>query len=120
MPMLQERLAQVRRDLEEQISEARESVSHLRSPVLEMHGLGTALRQAGERIVRDTPFDFESTLLGSWRRLNADVEENLFRVAVEAITNAVRHSGGNRVRVLLKYDARTVDLAHYRRRNRLP
>jgi len=35
--------------------------------------------------------------------LTSDVEEHLLRIAVEAITNAVRHSGGNRVVVSLNY-----------------
>jgi signal transduction histidine kinase len=100
---LRERLARVRRDLEEQISEARESVAHLRSPLLEMHGLVTAIRQAAERVVRDTSIEFDLTLIGQARRLSSDVEEHLLRIAVEATTNAVRHSGGHLVLVSLNY-----------------
>ena len=43
-------------------------------------------------------------------RLPSDVETTLYRIAQEAVTNSVRHSAANNIRVGLRCDSDTVDL----------
>jgi signal transduction histidine kinase len=81
----------------------RNVATELRPPVLDDLGLPAALDYLAEEstsialpvnaeIVDDTGF-------GADRRPPADVELAMFRIASEAVGNAVRHSGGSRVRI---------------------
>ena len=47
---------------------------------------------------------------GTYRAVSAHVEKEILRVAQEAVTNSVRHAGAKHIRVLLRYDASTVQL----------
>jgi signal transduction histidine kinase len=87
------------------LDEARRSVRALRPQTLEQDGLPAALaRIAGELTAgRQTEIDLQ--ISGPTRPLAADVELNVLRVGQEALTNAVRHSRGNRIVVGLTYEA---------------
>ncbi len=67
-------------------SSAEGLAASLREYVRDLRGLG------GPRVVFDARVD---------RRLDPEVEAEVFRVAQEAISNALRHSGGQEVRVSL-------------------
>src|SRR5262249_26536643 len=74
---------QVRVDLRE----VRQSVWDLRSPALESNTLETALQQAGSRIARNRKPRFEFDVHGTPHRFDAKTEEQLLRIAQEALTN---------------------------------
>ncbi len=81
----------------------RRTVRGLRPIYLEDLGLGTSLEmlageigQAGARV--------EFTLDGDERRLPSEVELAYYRIAQEALSNALRHAGATRTRVSLRYD----------------
>ncbi len=89
--------------------ETRRSVWDLRSVALEQGGLAEALRQL-PGVDNATQHQIEVTTHGQPRRLPVVVETNLMRVAQEAITNAIKHSGGSRIEVNLDYAEREVTL----------
>ena len=54
-PALGESLMRMRKEVEDQIREARDSIWNLRSSSVEQRGLAAALRDAGERISKEQP-----------------------------------------------------------------
>lgn len=92
------------------LQEARRTVWNLRSASLEEHGLPTALERLGRQLTEGGNWNFRFELEGTTRSLPSDVENNLLRIGQEAITNAVRHSGGRNLRVTLAYHPEGVHL----------
>src|SRR5262249_22713207 len=104
-PRIAERQLHVlRQRVEFYVREARQSIGDLRSPVLETQDLAAALRQAGHRLTRGQPVEFELVLNGKPRRADGRTEENLFRIGQEAIRNAIRHGRPHKIRVELNYE----------------
>ena len=89
--------------------EARRSVWDLRSVALEQGGVAEALRQLAVAD-DDAQHKVQITTSGEPRRLPVLVETNLMRIAQEAVTNAIKHSGGSRIEVNLDYGQREVTL----------
>lgn len=80
--------------------EARRSVWDLRSKVLEEKGLAAALRAMAEAASANGPA-ISVEVSGDPPPLTAGVEFHLLRIAQEATTNAIKHSGASAVRILL-------------------
>ncbi len=97
------RLMRVRRQVEEYIREARQSIWNLRTPMLSARDLPTALRESTERTAAGTPVALEFHTTGEPRPCTPDAEHQLLRIGREAVLNAIRHSHTDRVRVDLQY-----------------
>jgi len=104
------RLLDVRRDAEGFVREARQSILNLRSPNRHTGDLTSALRQAGERATAGHPIVFEMTVTGSPTSKWSDTEEQLYRIAQEALANAVRHSHARHVRLDLSHEPAAIVL----------
>ena len=96
-------LRRIRKDVEEHIREARESIWNLRSRP-GMRNLVVALREACEHLTRDTPLEVEFDVSGNSRPCPTVAEEQLVKICREAITNVLRHAEARQVRVTLRYD----------------
>jgi PAS domain S-box-containing protein len=96
-PILNAALLQARQGL----AEARRSVWALRPHVLEGGDLAAALH----RLVDSAPADVEVRLAveGTPRPLSAETEVNLFRIAQEALANALKHARARRVEVSAQF-----------------
>jgi signal transduction histidine kinase/ligand-binding sensor domain-containing protein len=103
-------LLRMRRQVEDYIREARQSIWDLRSPTLQRLDLAEALRAAGERATADSPIQFEFTVSGAPHRCSPKVEEQLLRIGQEAVLNATRHAQASRVRMALRYEDGSVAL----------
>jgi signal transduction histidine kinase len=100
-----DRFVRMRKQVEEYIREARQSIWDLRSPKLQTQDLAAALREAGERATEPAGVGFSIHVSGAPRRLPARVEEQVLRIGQEAVVNAVRHAHAERVSIELAYDS---------------
>lgn len=95
-------LRELRTSATEAIDDVRRLVYALRPPALDELGLVGALRRHVDQ------YDSERPVVAvhapeSLPPLSAAIEVAAYRIAVEALTNAVRHAGANRVEVHLSY-----------------
>jgi signal transduction histidine kinase len=102
-------VTRIRKQVEEYIREARQSIWNLRSSTLQRHDLAAALRQSGERAA-ESAVAFDFTVTGTPHRCAPAVEEQVLRIGQEAVTNVLRHSGAQRIRMELKYETDAVTL----------
>jgi signal transduction histidine kinase len=102
-------LSRVRRQVEEYIREARESIWNLRTPLLHTRDLATALRENGERAVEGSGLQFEFVERGAPQPCAPEAEHQLVRIGQEAVLNAVRHAAAGRV--VLELEHRPGELA---------
>jgi signal transduction histidine kinase len=99
----QSQLVALRRQVEQYIREARQAILDLRSPMLEVGDLATALAEIGHRI-ESGPARVEVSA-GAIEALTPAAEGELLRIGQEAITNAARHASATRIQVDLRQDA---------------
>lgn len=86
------------------------SVWGLRSRAEEHFNLSNALLTSGRQLTDDTAMRIEVETAGATDSLSEIAEENLLRIGQEAITNAVKHSGAQTVKIRLELNPRTVIL----------
>ena len=92
------------------LGEARRSVLALRPLVLEKRGLEHALRQLAERSSIEGAIICDLTAAGEIQRLASAVELGLFRIAQEAVGNAVKHARATRISIELVFAREGVKL----------
>jgi signal transduction histidine kinase len=109
-PPVKEQFVRMRKNVEEYIREARQSIWDLRSLKLGCTDLAAALRETGEHATSAVPVGFQLTVKGTPRRCPARIEEQLMRIGQEAILNAVRHAQPKEVCVELQYNDESVVL----------
>jgi len=76
----------------------------LHPPLLDEAGFELAAQWYVEGFAQRTGFQVEMDLPAELGRLDPDMEVALFRVLQEALTNVHRHSGGSKVRIVLRVD----------------
>jgi signal transduction histidine kinase len=84
------------------LTEARRSVMDLRASVLEGQDLGAALRAGASMWTAGSGVEIEVSVSGGGSVLPEDAEQHLLRIAQEAVTNALKHSGASKIRVDLE------------------
>ncbi len=88
-------------EIDRSIEELREISMGLRPAMLAEMGLGTALKLFSKRFVKKTGINVEIKV-DIRARPPSMIEENLFRVFQEALSNVARHSGADKVEVSVK------------------
>jgi signal transduction histidine kinase len=94
----------------ESLQEARRSVLALRPQALDHRGLPEALGDLFQRLTAGTQVCAELSIDGTPRKLSPETEQNLLRIALEALTNALRYAHARRFIVLLTFEAEAVRL----------
>ena len=90
--------------------ELRRSIWDLRSRELEQFDLAEALAISSRKLATGSGIAVEVETSGTRRRLPEVVEESLLRIAQEALTNVVKHSGASLATIRLSYAAESVAL----------
>jgi ligand-binding sensor domain-containing protein/signal transduction histidine kinase len=98
-----ERLLDLRRQAEQWLREARESVWDLRAPVSERQDLLEAMRIAGQRLTAGKQVRFHIAVSGAGRDASVKLQENLLRIVQEATRNAIQHGGARQIDVRISY-----------------
>jgi signal transduction histidine kinase len=62
------------------------------------------------QVVGDSPLKLNMEITGSYRPVPREIEDELLRIAQEAVTNAVRHGDPQTIDVSLSYHSSGVDL----------
>jgi signal transduction histidine kinase len=83
------------------LTEARRSVMDLRASALEGQDLPAALAEAADQWTAGSPVEARIQVTGESRKLPEDVEQNLLRIAQEAVANAVKHARAKAVWIRL-------------------
>jgi signal transduction histidine kinase len=94
----------------EAVREMRSLVFELRPAEIEVEGLVSTLRKHVEVLRRVYGTNIDLTVQGG-RRLNLAAERELFRIAQEAIRNALTHSNGRRIAVDVRMRDSVVSLS---------
>jgi signal transduction histidine kinase len=90
--LLRERLTMV-------VGEVRRSVQTLRTEIGESDSLGTAIGSLARHLSATSGIPIHVTLDEKTTRLRPEIESEMLRIAQEAMTNAVRHSGASTINV---------------------
>ncbi len=91
-------------------TEVRHSVWGLRSRAGEKFNLVNALSVSGRQIAENAGIKIQIKTNGETQQLSEIFEENLLRIGQEAITNAVKHSGANTIKLELEFSPQKVVL----------
>lgn len=92
------------------LEDARNAIWELRSQNAENRDLAAQLAKMADRVTAGTEIRTEVRVNGAYRPLSERVEDELMRIAQEAVTNAVRHADAKRVEIQLRFSARSVML----------
>jgi signal transduction histidine kinase len=103
LTLLRERLTMV-------VGEVRRSVQTLRTSIGENDSLGTAIGSLARHLSASSGTPIHVTLDESTTRLRPEVESELLRIAQEAMTNAVRHSGAQAINVQCRVAPPTAEI----------
>ena len=99
----QQSLGVARQMLRYSLEETRRSVMDLRSQALESRDLAGALSDLARQMTMGTPAVAQVRVEGSLVRLDASHEHHLLRIGLEALTNALKHSGAGRIDIVLGF-----------------
>ena len=106
----EEILSGLRASVSQTVKELHHIVYDLRPTLLDDLGLVPALRWYAQSRLEENGIKVSVQVTGQPKRLPTEVETALFRVAQEAMTNIVRHSGAGRVWLTLSFEDATVSL----------
>ena len=92
------------------LSEARRSVAGLRASALTGQDLATALKAEAVRWTAASNLQVQIDICRQPARLPSEIEQNLLRIAQEAVTNALKHAAASKLLVELRVEAQNLCL----------
>jgi PAS domain S-box-containing protein len=104
-------IAWAREAARDSLAEARRSVQALRPHALEVGDLCSAFASLVERINASTTTQAQFIAQGTPRSLLLEVENQLWRIGQEAMTNALKHAQASLVQITLTYESTRVQLS---------
>jgi PAS domain S-box-containing protein len=104
-PRSKKALSNIKKLARSGLEEARRSVQALRPRALEGRTLTEALAQEVKRISEDGKHSCEFKQIGEVLKLSAEIQNEFFRIAQEAMTNISKHAQAKSVWITLKFKA---------------
>ena len=101
-----EHLDQARLLVRNSLAEARRSIWELRSQSAESEDLAARLSKMAAQAAGSTPGKVKLQVHGTYRPLKPKMEDELLKIAQEALTNALRHAEAENIRIDLAFDAK--------------
>lgn len=92
------------------IEDARRAIWELRSHSAESRDFASQLVQMAERVAAPSGVRAQVEVHGAYRPLPPQTENELLRIAQEAVTNVVRHAQATRVSIRVQYARRSVKM----------
>lgn len=108
--LAEQRLQELERLSTGAVDDLRQLIADLRPAQLDDLGLVPALREMANNVAARSHMQVQMNTAGSRRRLRAQVETILYRLAQEALNNAARHSRATRVTMDLDFSPHDVSL----------
>ncbi|PWT91930.1 MAG: hypothetical protein C5B54_04400 [Acidobacteria bacterium] len=103
-------LVQARDLARENLNEARNAIRGMRPQYLEKHSFVPALGHMATDLISNTPVELNLQINGDERSLPSLVEDNLLRIAQEAVTNCVKYAQAKSLSIELRFQPRRVEL----------
>jgi len=103
-------LDQARRAAQSGLTEARRSLQALRASPLEDLGLGLALRELAKSVAARASLRLDLDVQDHLQNLASEVEQCIYRVAQESLTNVARHADAKSLRVALRFESGALTL----------
>ena len=86
------------------LREARQRVRNLRRRTADENDLADRLTKCGEELSKDHAATFTLAIVGEPKILESTVQDEAYRIAGEALTNAFRHASASRIETEVTYD----------------
>jgi signal transduction histidine kinase len=86
------------------LTEARRSVMDLRASALEGQDLPSALSEAARQWTAGSSVEVHVDVAGGNRKLPEEMEQNLLRIAQEAVANTIKHAHAKEVQIRLEME----------------
>jgi signal transduction histidine kinase len=99
-----------RRMARHSLTEARRSLMDLRASALEEQDLAVALESGAERWTANSGIQVKVDVNGDVSKLSEEVAHHVFRIAQEAVANAVNHGAPNRIDMALTIEPKQLRL----------
>jgi two-component sensor histidine kinase len=103
-----EHLDQARVQVRSSLTDARQSIWELRSQQTDRQDFAGRLSKLARQIGESSSAKVQFQVHGAYRPLSRNVEDQLFRIGQEAMTNAVRHAAAEHISVDVTFDSRKV------------
>jgi ligand-binding sensor domain-containing protein/two-component sensor histidine kinase len=104
LDVARQHLSLARKMVRHSLTEARRSVMDLRTSELEGKDLPAALAAAARLWAAGSPVQVQVETSGSKEELPADLEQNILRIAQEAVANSLKHAKARMIRVDLEIE----------------
>jgi PAS domain S-box-containing protein len=101
-------LENLHKQLNDIMADVRRMIQDLRPPTLDRLGLMPALESLASNIGKRSGMNIEVTVRGISRRFSPEIELVLFRVAQEALSNALKHSQATEAQVTVEFADRII------------
>jgi signal transduction histidine kinase/ligand-binding sensor domain-containing protein len=93
---------------DEVLREARHRVLNLRRRTTDENDLPNCLTKCGEELSKDHAAAFTLAIVGEPKVLESTAQDEAYRIAVEALTNAFRHASASKIETEITYDSSTL------------
>ena len=90
---------------DEVLREARHRVRDLRRRTADENELPARLTKCGQELSKDQTATFTLAVVGEPKVLESTVQDEAYRIAVEALTNAFRHASASKIETEVTYDS---------------